>query len=211
MSVTVIAEGLPDFERYLERAPAVARRAARLALNDTIERSGMKAIREAMQLQVAFPAGYLADPARLKVARRATEEKLEAAVIGQQRPTSLARFAIGGGVGKRSPVTVRVNPGRTVNLANAWLVPLRAGTREGGNVGLAVRLKEGERITNRLQNTAGLKELTALRRQGSRVFLLYGPSVDQVFRDVAYTVAPTLADNAAREFLRQFVRLSEEP
>jgi hypothetical protein len=37
--------------------------------------------------------------------------------------------------------------------------------------------------------------------------LLYGPSVDQVFRTVAVDISPPLLDNLQSEFLRQFQRL----
>jgi hypothetical protein len=41
------------------------------------------------------------------------------------------------------------------------------------------------------------------------VALLYGPSVDQVFAEVADKVAPTIGDLVAAEFHRNFARLSK--
>jgi hypothetical protein len=40
------------------------------------------------------------------------------------------------------------------------------------------------------------------------VFLLYAPSVDQVFRSVAETETPAVLDMMGNEFFRQFARLS---
>jgi hypothetical protein len=41
------------------------------------------------------------------------------------------------------------------------------------------------------------------------VALLYGPSVDQVFRSVAVEISPPLLVNLEVEFLRQFIRMTQ--
>jgi len=204
MTVSVIAEALDDFERYLTRAPEIARKAASRAINSTLSRKALPAARKQIGLQVGFPAGYLQDPARLGLAQWASESNLQGAILGRQRPTSLARFAIGGQVGAKGGVTVRVKPGQSQHMDRAFLMRLKAGsgpiTDDAFNLGLAVRLRPNERIENKRVQVKAI---------GGGLYLLYGPSVDQVFRTVAGEMAPQIADDATREFLRQFLVLSE--
>lgn len=200
------AIGLTEAEKYFERSPLIARRAARLSINQTAERRGLKAARDAMLSQVAFPPGYLSPP-RFALTQRATEADLTAVIRGQFTPTPLARFAGGARAafqrGRRhrrrgSPgIRVEVDPGRSVTLKRAFLLTLR-----NGNIGLAIRLKPGEV----LRNTIGAKLITSGPLAG--VALLYGPSVDQVFRTVAADISPIVLADLETEFLRQFIRLS---
>jgi hypothetical protein len=203
VTISVLAEGIAEYGRYLERQPEITRRAASRALNQTA-RGGLRTVRELMAQDIAFPRGYLQDPRRLAISQHATESNLQAAIAGRQRPTSLARFAIGGSPNApRAGVTVRVKPGRGLHLDRAFLLRLRAGagpvTDDAFNLGLAVRLRPGERIEN--------KRVMA-KRAGGSLYLLYGPSVDQVFREVAEDAAPILADKLSVEFLRQFILLN---
>lgn len=190
--------GLDVAAKYFERAPSIATTAARLAINQVAERKGLKAAREAMEAQVAFPSGYLTAP-RFLIRQRASNSSLEAVIAGRHTPTSLARFVTSGrGRRRGTPLTVQVHPGRPITLNRAWLINLR-----NGNVGLAVRLRSGEQLLNR---RLAARTINSGPLRG--VTLLYGPSVDQVFRTVAGDIAPALADDLATEFLRQFVRLS---
>lgn len=192
----IVVSGLDEMQQYLALMPERATKAASLAINQTADRGGLSAIRKAMRQEIAFPAGYLEKQRRLGVTQRATESDLEAVITGRGRPTSLARFVSGG----RS---VRVNPGRSSSLSKAFLIKLKAGqgpvSEDAFNVGLAIRLKRGERIANKrdmVPFAAGL-------------YLLYGPSVDQVFRTVAAEKAPEIADILVAEFKRQFSRLGQ--
>lgn len=202
MALGILAEGgFRQFEEFLEAAPGITRRAARLALNQTVERKGVRMVRDLMREQVAFPRGYLEQDDRLGVTQRATDANLQAAITGRSRPTSLARFATSGSSGVRqAPVRVRVNPGRSALVDRAFLIRLR-GSVDAYNIGLAVRLKPGERLENK-------NVMAQSFGKGSGLYLLYGPSVDQVFRDVAPEVAPLILDAASDEFLRQFTRLA---
>jgi hypothetical protein len=58
LTVFIDAEGLPELARFMEISPKIATRAARLAVNQTAERKGLKLARDAMLAQVAFPRGY---------------------------------------------------------------------------------------------------------------------------------------------------------
>lgn len=196
MTVFIEARGLLDMQHFFERAPAIATRAARYAINDTTERKGLKIAREAMLTQVNWPGGYL-NPPRFALRYRATDESLVAAIGGRQTPTSLARFTGRRTATRGQRISVTIHPGRTVELKRAFLINLRS-----GNLGLGIRLKPGEV----LHGSIGAKLITSGPMAG--VALLYGPSVDQVFRTVAVDISPPILDALATEFLRQFDRLS---
>lgn len=214
MTITIDATGIPDFRRYLDNYADIAIKAAKLAINQTAERQGLSLAREAMLAQVAFPPGYLngADGTgqkRFRLKYRATDQQLEAGIVGAFTPTPLARFASvrarfvaarTRGRRFRRPsggVTVNIQPGRSATLRRAFLLTLR-----NGGVGLGIRLRPGET----LQHTIGAKLITSGPLAG--VALLYGPSVDQVFRTVAVDISPALLDHLQAEFLRQIVRLA---
>lgn len=217
MSIIIDATGLREYSRYLQMLPDIAPRAATLALNQTAERQGLSLAREAMLEQVAFPAGYLSGTdgvgqKRFRLKYRATRDSLEAGIVGQFSPTPLARFTsaratfvTGRARGRRRRarpgrgVTVTVTPGRSVTLKRAFLLSLRS-----GNVGLGIRLRPGES----LEHTVGAKLITSGPLAG--VALLYGPSVDQVFRTVAVDISPPLLVHLENEFLRQFIRLQND-
>lgn len=78
---------------------------------------------------------------------------------------------------------------------------LKRGKSSGGNTGLAVRLSKGERPNRRFNGKPLYKN------QESDVYLLYGPSVEQIFDDVAPEIAPELTTYFNNEFVRQFDRL----
>lgn len=86
-------------------------------------------------------------------------------------------------------------------LKRGFFVRLRQGavlTEDQFNIGLAIRLKKGES----LQATQKASPL------GGGAYLLYGPSVAQVFGTVREDITPEVADFSAYEFARQFRRLS---
>lgn len=205
MTISVEAEALAGAIDYFKRMPARSAKAARLAINDVATRGGMKLARDTMLDQVAFPKDYLGGD-RLKVSRYATEGSLEAVITARKRATSLARFAPGQSVGTapRMGVRVTVGKGKTTTLRNAWLVRLKKGAsldEDNYNIGLAVRLKPGEKLANKTK--AHQSWLVP-----DVVALLYGPSVDQVFRDVAGDIAKPIADMVSDQFFRQFARLA---
>lgn len=191
------ADGFAAMERYLTSFPERARTSASLAINQTAQRKGMQAIREDMRGKIAFPPGYLEDRTRLGVTQFAKPDNLEAVITGRDRPTSLARFASRGG-GRTNP-TVRVGANRSRLMSGTFLIPLLAGRGADAtlsNVGLAIRLRPGERVRNK----------RVMVPFGAGLYLLYGPSVGQVFRTVSQEVAPRVADLLVDEFLRQFAR-----
>lgn len=207
MSVTITADALPRLADYLERSPARAREAARLSINDVAGGSGLKLLRDAVQDEAAFPARYV-DKSKLYLARKAYNNRLEAVIAARTRPTSLARFAVPGqtplSTRREKGVRVQVHHGATRRMSSAFLVRLRAGNQvsdEAYNLGLAIRLKPGERIINKRQQSAVQLD--------HNLYLLYGPSVDQVFREIASEQSPAILDKVESEFYRQFVRLGD--
>lgn len=190
----VAVEGLSAL-RGIEDIPPNVKRAAAQAVNKTADRGRTSASRR-IRRQVAFPAMYLdrAADGRLRVTQRADAENLEARITGRHRPTSLARFTTGGFVGGRNGVRVAVQPGSPRLMQRAFLIRLRAGQASidtRSNLGLAIRLREGETVENKKRVV-----------QMGNIHLLYGPSVDQVFRTVADDVAPEAAEFLESEFLR---------
>lgn len=196
--------GLLDLEDFLETAPDVTREAVSLAMNDVIGGpQGLGEYRKAIANQVNFPQGYLNDD-RFGFDKRARPNDLTATLVARQRPTSLARFASGSAVGQKGGVRVQVSKGGAGKLfSSAFLVRLRAGTSlDGGNLGLAVRLKPGQALNKR--DTSRMVHLDA------NVVLLYGPSIDQVLNNsVAESETPEVLASVATEFFRQFARLNK--
>lgn len=189
-------------DAYLAAAPRVTLEAASLAMNDVTGGSGLTRYKKAISSQVGFPPGYLNDAEKFGQTGFASPTRLETKISARQRATSLARFVQGGDVGTVG-ARVSVKAGRSISLKKAFLVRLRSGTSlddDNFNLGLAVRIKPGQTIRNKT-DTSRMVHLA------KNVFLLYGPSVDQVFRSVAETETPKVLDDMENEFFRQFARL----
>ncbi len=206
MPAKITAVDLNLVAEYLEQQPEIARTAAKLSVNDTTRGYVPRAKKE-MNSQVAFPSGYLNED-RFGIRKLATEADLTATISARHRPTSLARFAGGQTAGtatRRGGIRVRVNTGGAKFLKGAFFVNLRRGrdTSDGFNLGLAIRLKPGQTLRGRRKGTSGV--LLA-----DNLALLYGPSVDQVFNDVANADSPEIAERLEREFIRQYVRLQSQ-
>lgn len=193
--------GLTDLENFLEAAPDNTRKAMSMAMNDVLGGQGLARFRKAVASEVEFPSGYVDD--KINFDQRATPNRLEASIVGRQRPTSLARFAVSGTVGGKGGVTVRVKGGSNY-MKGAFLVRLNKGnaiTDDGYNVGLAIRLKEGM--------TLNKKDTSRMVHLGRDVVLLYGPSVDQILRnEAADAQAPEVISAIGTEFFRQFARIA---
>lgn len=190
----VAVDGLSAF-RDLETIPGDVQLAALQAVNTTLRRTRTASARE-MRQQVNFPASYLSGQGgRLAISKQATRADLEGVITGRWRPTSLARFAKSSTPNTRKGISVEVAPGFARFMRRAFLIRLRAGAADldtKSNLGLAIRLKPGEAIHNK-------RVMVKLK---GNLYLLYGPSVSQVFRTVAEDQAPDAADFLQSEFLR---------
>lgn len=202
MTVEVTTRGLDQLAAFFREVPEVASRAAVFAVNDGsvfARRLSSKEIRD----QVNFSAGYLLDDGRLTITKKARGDDIEAVVRGRNRPTSLARFAstaVSFGR-KRRGIRVKVaRGGGGATMKRAFFVKLRSGKNSDNfNVGLAIRTADGKPP----KNTRGATPIF------DGAFLLYGPSVAQVFYDVAPEIAGTVGDQVASGFIRHFARLSK--
>jgi hypothetical protein len=147
-----------------------------------------------MRMQVAFSASYLSGQGgRLSITKRARRGSLESVITGRHRPTSLARFATNARRSRVPGARVEVKPGLATFLPRAFFVNLRSGnTDTKNNVGLAIRLPDGQRPDRAYKPT----------QLGKNLWLLYGPSIDQVFDDVATDISPGTVDQLEAEFLR---------
>lgn len=194
----VFVEGLSNITSLTEMGPEI-RRAAFQAVNKATEMGRTEAARK-MRQEIMFPATYL-NPAqgRLFVSRKAQTNSLEARVKARGRATSLARFLVGGVPSKGSSAIIEVSPGRMSVMKRAFVMKLRAGksVETKHNLGLAIRLKPGESIANK----------KFMRKVSRNLYLLYGPSVDQVFiandgAGVAKDISPFIQDKMESEFFR---------
>lgn len=193
MSYEILGSFLKEATQFFVDLPDVANKSAMLALNQVSEREAIPMIRRSAESQINFPKGYLDNPDRLGITRKATLGSLEVVITARDRPTSLARFAPGQNPQntRRGGVTVQVKKGRTKHLGKAFLVRLK-----NDNIGLATRDKA---LINRAYKPVMLDR---------GVYLLYGPSVDQVVKTVAEDALPAIGDKVSSEFFRQFTRLS---
>lgn len=206
MSVSVDIQGLDSARLFFDTFPGLSAKAASLALNTVASKSGMALAADTIMQQIAFPKDYLKGD-RLAVSQYSTPGNLVAAIKARKRATSLARFATSGSINVPG-VTVSVKKGQSIYLKRAFLVRLRRGAsldEDNYNVGLAVRIKAGERIVDKNTQHKSFLEGDA---QSGGLALLYGPSVDQVFREVADRIEPGILDLLAAEFFRQFDRLA---
>jgi hypothetical protein len=180
----VAVEGLSDLGDLDEITPAVERAALR-AVNLATRKARTRSSKE-MRNQVAFSARYLSGNAgRLAITETARRGSLQATITGRARPTSLARFTVGGQT--RRGRRVQVKPGVAKRIGRSFVMNLR-----NGNKGLAVR-------------TDGSPPRGAYKpkKLSENLYLLYGPSVDQVFR----TVSEDVSDDAAADMEQEFGRL----
>lgn len=161
---------------------------AQRAVNAAADRA-RKTGKEEIQAQINFPDKYLSNnEGRFTISKYARQGDLEAIVKARSRVTSLARFALQGepAAGARpTGVSVEVKSGLAQFMTGAFLIKLRRGNSNVDtkfNLGLAIRLRNA----GKLRNSARAKLLAP------GLYLLYGPSVAQVFggdRGVAGKIA----------------------
>lgn len=185
-----VVEGLSDMNLSSE-VPRQVRRAAMRAVNKATPK-GRTAAGRAIRQDVNLPAGYLTGAAgRLQMSQAATTGNLERSITGRRRATSLARYAKGGSRAKG--VRVMVKPGAARYIKRGFLMQLRAGNEGAlGNLGLAVRTDGGA--------PAGAFKP---KRISDNLWLVYGLSVDVMFRRVIGEITPGIQDDMEREFYRQ--------
>lgn len=184
----VFVEGLKDLGN-LDDLEEDINNFARESINETV-RYGRKLAADQMEKETAFPRGYLTgENGRLTVARFASNKNLEGVIRGRDRPTSLARFVTGSKQINKKGVRVEVNPGVSKKLDGAFLVKLK-----NNNLGLAVRSSKAPKTAYKP------------KQLGSGLWLLYGPSVDQVFREIRSGLVPELEEYLNNAFSEKMAK-----
>ncbi len=149
--------------------------------------------------EVNFPFRFTGQAnGRLAIVRQATAAQPTAVIRAKSRVVSLARFT----KGKPRPgnsVQIEVAPGKARFARRLFLIKLPAGKASIDtkyNLGLAIRLQKGETLKNK----------RSVRNVMRNLYLLYGPSVDQIFLredgGIAIEIAPEIQYNMRKEFFR---------
>lgn len=205
MSLTIETRGLDALQSFFAKYPETVDQALVFAINDTARFARRLASKEVRD-QVAFRASDLGNDgdseAGLGVSEFASSSQLEAVVRGRDRVKSLAGFATTPvKFGRQKGVRVRVSKKKGgKRKAGMFFVRLKRGTAdvssEEFNVGLAIRLKPGESVHNKYR----------VKKFGAGIYLLYGPSIAQVFDDVALAIEPRVSNELEFQFVRQMAR-----
>ena len=168
-------------------------------VNDTVDFAFDRS-KELILDDVMFPSGYLELGNNFQIKQRATESKPVASITARHRATSLARFVVGSPQPyARGGVKIRIRRGGATHMRNAWVTGLNKGNR-----GVATRVRPGGTIPGRKKGTRGLPVLRKDER--GTTYLLYGPSVNQVFEDVSGDVKPEVAEYMSDQFFRRYKR-----
>ena len=175
------ADELAAAKQLLANLDANSTRALVRAVNHAATKArtmGAALIRDEAKL----PATYVNE--RLRVDMRASASDPTAMVSGRGRATQLSRFGAKQlttkaklpGKRRLAGTRVEVKPGQQKVMPGAWLMKLK-----GGNVGVVTRTGTG--------------------RDDYKVH--YGPSVDQLWRDIREQIVPEVSDLMLAEFIRQ--------
>ena len=199
----VFVEGLADVDLSdLDRDSI--RRTASKAIN-TITRKARTAGAREIRKQVNLPARYVSPSGKgFYISETANPGSLQAKITARGRPTSLARFVNGSPKPGKAGVHLEVSPGRARFMRRAFILNLRgtggSSDPDLANKGLAIRLRPGERLQNKV-------DALPFSGKDRQLYLLYGPSVDQVFRSrdgtgVANDRVPRIEEDLSAEFIR---------
>lgn len=185
-AVDIIIQGIDSLDDLEKLDPKIAD-TLRQAINETSQEARRRGARS-MEKQVNFPRGYLTGQAgRLGIAKYATKADPMAIVRGRDKPTSLARFVQGKPELRKKGVNVSVKPGTSEFMPSAFLIKLG-----NNNIGLAFHSKDGKRPAR------GGKQLS------KNTWLLYAPSVDQVWDETREELKPELEELLRDKFDRIF-------
>jgi hypothetical protein len=198
----VFVEGLTDLD-FTKGSSEKIKRAASQAINKISRDKRARAAR-LIRGEVNLPASYVAPGGKgLYVSKKASPSNLEGRITARGRPTSLARFLTSAPKPGNAGVVVEVAPGKARFMKRAFSIKLPQGQSDVAtkyNLGLAIRLRPGERLQNK----------TSARRVSKGLYLLYGPSVDQIFRGLDGTgVANDMVPEIERDLSAEFLRLLE--
>lgn len=203
--IEIQLRGLETVEKYFVTLPDRTNKALKLAVNDAAL-YGARLGKKQIMAEVNRSSAYLGNPKNVnsKLARikTASVNDLESIVQANHRLASLAGFSnspVSFGRPK-SAIKVKVGKGGAKEVKRGFFIRLKKGdvlTEDNYNLGIAIRLKPGEKVGNKKVSKA----------KDSRIAVLYGPSVEQMFNRITPEIADDVLAFAEREFLRQFDRL----
>jgi hypothetical protein len=202
-AISIDASELKNLLPFLDKIPAKVDEAAHLAVNEAARFARVQSSREIFK-QVNLLKGYIDE--RLKVAFAQKGAEPEAVITGRWRATSLSRFVLRDPQ-RGKPISVRVKRGGPVRKVKGFGVRLNAGagrTDTKFNKGIVVRVAKG----SALKKTEGAKFLEKFSNEKTDAYLLYGPSINMVFRTVKEDVSGIVSGRLRNEFIRQLTRLN---
>lgn len=191
--ISVKTQGIEAFSRLSSRFADNANKAASLAIND-IARLERTLAKRQMQAEVNVPPATF-EGKNFAVTKFANPRDLEAVISAARRPLNLSRFITSRtpklGAGGRKGIEVQVKKGGAKRvIPGSFLIP-----GPSGGFGLALRSK------------TPLRASRAARQIRPGLYILSGPSVNQMFGIIAPRRERPAADALERQFLRQFERL----
>lgn len=196
--IRISSAGIQGLATFVARTPEVAAEAAKLAVGDAAE-WGRNLSKREMVSAVNLPAGALAGR-RFRISQRPTTANPEAVISADNNPLGLSRFVVGQKAkGSAHPKVRILVGGATKSFSDpdtkgsySFLIPTPNGA---DGVGLAIRTK------------GPLKNSSAARKIGRDLYLLSGPSVNQMFGQLMPTLVPRIEAKLQTEFARQYERL----
>jgi hypothetical protein len=202
-AISIDASELKNLLPFLDKIPAKVDDAAHLAVNEAARFARVQSSREIFK-QVNLQKGYIDDRLTVRFAKKGGEP--EAIITGRWRPTSLSRFVLREPQ-RGKPISVRVKRGGPVRKVKGFGVRLNAGAGQTDtkfNRGVVVRVAKGKV----LRNSEGAKRMTSMSNEKTDAYLLYGPSINMVFRTVKEDVSGEVSGRLRNEFIRQLTRLN---
>ncbi len=199
LEFAVVAENMEALKKFEDFGQDLQKNLSRAINTAAVKYRTEAAMR--VRRKINLPASAVSPRSgNLVVSRRANPSHLESRIRAKGRPRGLASFSTGGKVG-RAGVAVSVTPSSVKFLPQAFLIRLKGleGSTAPGkaNIGLAVRLGPGKKITNKLYHI----------KVGTGLYLLYGPSLRQVFlansgEGVAKEISPDIIKDIEDEVKR---------
>lgn len=182
--------GLSVAIEHMEELPVSIKAALVRSVNAVVPKAFDLSV-ERITGQVALTPAYVRS--RLYISQRATTTDPMAVISGRVRSTQLRRYqgtqlytkAKIPGKKRLAGVSVKVKAGGSTKvLKHAWIIKLKYGDADA-----------------KLGLTRGIAQRTGPGRNDFRI--LYGPSVDQVFRDVKDEIRPDVQQMLADEWIKQ--------
>ena len=198
--IRISAVNLRDTITFVARQEAVVTQAAALAVSDVAE-WGKNLSRRAMLADVNLPADALAGR-KFRISQRPTQGNPEAVITADNNPLGLSRFVTGDKTPGRAHPTVRIKKGGSVRQFST-------GDRPGGDYSFLIPTPNGAAgVGLALRTKTPMRNSSAARKIGRNLYLLSGPSVNQMFGQMLPALVPRIEAKLAGEFARQYERLS---